>query len=67
MTRYYPTGLDEHREGKAFADMSQSEREDHILALAGAGDRIAAIKAAREVYDCNLTEARRLVDELTAR
>ena len=67
MTRYYPTGLDEHREGKAFADMSQSEREDHILALAGAGDKIAAIKAAREVYGCDLTEAKNLVEGLLAR
>ena len=67
MTRYYPTGLAEHREGKAFADMSQDEREDHILALAGAGDKIAAIKAARQVYGYDLTEAKRLVEELTAR
>ena len=67
LTRYYPTGLEEHREGKAFADMSQSEREDHILALAGAGDKFAAIKAARQVYGYDLTEAKRLVEELTAR
>jgi len=67
LTRYYPTGLEEHREGKAFADMSQSEREDHILDLAGAGDKIAAIKAARQVYDCDLTEAKTLVEGLIAR
>lgn len=67
LTRTYPTGLAEHREGKAFADMSQSEREDHILTLAGAGEKIAAIKAARQVYDCDLTEAKRLVEELTTR
>ena len=67
MTRYYATGLEEHRDGKTFADMSQSEREDHILALAGAGDKFAAIKAAREVFGYDLTKAKRLVEELTDR
>ena len=47
--------------------MSSAEREDHILALAQAGQTIAAVKAARQVYGCGLSEAKRLVEELTAR
>ena len=50
-----------------FAAMSRDQREGHVLALAAAGDDIAAIKAARKVYGLDLTEAKRLVDELQGR
>ena len=54
-------------EAADFAAMSRDQREDHVLALAAAGNDIAAIKAAREVYGLDLTEAKRLVDELQGR
>jgi len=50
---------------KAFETMSRTEQEDHILALAQAGDTLAAIKAARAVYGCGRAEAKRLVEGLT--
>ena len=67
LSTHYPTSLATHDEGRDFEAMSADEREDHILALAQAGQTIAAVKAARQVYGCGLTEAKRLVAELTAR
>lgn len=52
------------RRERRFAQLSAAEREEHILDLLLAGDKIGAIKAAREVYGCDLTEAKNLVDEL---
>ena len=52
------------RSERRFERLSTQEREEHILDLLLAGDKIGAIKAAREVYGCDLTEAKRLVDEL---
>ena len=54
----------ETRQERRFERLGATEREDHVLDLLLAGDRIGAIKAAREVYGCDLTEAKRLVDEL---
>ena len=54
----------EARSERRFETLTAKEREDHILDLLLAGDKIGAIKAAREVYGCDLTEAKRLVDEL---
>ncbi len=54
----------ELREERRFDRLTAAEREEHILDLLLAGDKIGAIKAAREVYGCDLTEAKRLVEEL---
>lgn len=54
----------EARSERRFERLSPAEREEHILDLLLAGDKIGAIKAAREVYGCDLTEAKKLVDEL---
>lgn len=67
LRRYYPVGLTEESESGDFDAMSREEKESHILALAAAGDNFAAIKAARELYGLDLTEAKILVDELQGR
>jgi hypothetical protein len=67
LRRYYPVALAEETESGAFESMSREEKESHILALAAAGDNFAAIKAARELYGLDLTEAKTLVDELQGR
>ena len=67
LRRFYPIALPQATESGAFADLSREERESHILALAAAGDRFAAIKAARELYGFDLTEAKRFVDGLEGR
>lgn len=67
LRRYYPVALAEESESGAFESMSHEEKESHILALAAAGDNFAAIKAARELYGLDLTEAKTLVDELQGR
>ena len=64
LSAFFPVRPAEVAEAADFAAMSRDQREDHVLALAAAGDDIAAIKAAREVYGLDLTEAKRLVDEL---
>jgi hypothetical protein len=51
----------------SFEKMSPAEKEDHVLALAAAGDTFAAIKAAREVYGFDLGEAKAFVEELQGR
>ena len=48
-----------------FRDMTRDEQESHILDLAHAGQTIAAIKAAREVYGYGLAEAKQFVEGLT--
>lgn len=50
-----------------FEKMSLAEKEDHVLALAAAGDTFAAIKAAREVYGLDLSDAKAFVEELRGR
>jgi len=67
LSRYYPTTLAVETPATAFEDMTTAEKEDHILALVQSGNTIAAVKAAREVYGCDLTTAKNLVDGLTAR
>ena len=67
LRRYYPVALAEESESGDFEDMSQEEKENHVLALAAAGDSFAAIKAARELYGLDLTEAKKLVEELQGR
>lgn len=67
LSRYYPTTLAVETPATAFEDMTTAEQEDHILALAQSGNTIAAVKAARDVYGCDLTTAKNLVDGLTTR
>ena len=54
----------EARSERRFERLTAAEQEEHILDLLLAGDKIGAIKAARQVYGCDLTEAKRLVEEL---
>jgi len=67
LRRYYPLALAEDTRSGDFAAMSHDEKEDHILALASAGDTMAAVKAARELYGLDLTAAKQLVDDLQGR
>lgn len=67
LSRYYPTTLGVEAPSIAFEDMTRAEKEDHILALAQSGNTIAAVKAARAVYGCDLTTAKNLVDGLSGR
>jgi len=67
LARYYPTTLAVETPATPFEDMTRAEQEDHILALVQSGNTIAAVKAAREVYGCDLTTAKNLVDGLTSR
>ncbi len=67
LSRYYPTTLAVENPAIAFEDMTKAEQEDQILALAQSGNTIAAVKAARVVYGCDLTTAKNLVDGLSTR
>lgn len=67
LARYYPTTLAAEAPATPFEDMTRAEQEDHILALAQSGNTIAAVKAARAVYGCDLTTAKNLVDDLATR
>ncbi len=67
LARYFPTTLAVEPPAKAFDDMSTAEKEDHILALIQSGNTIAAVKAARDVYGCDLATAKSLVDDLSTR
>jgi len=64
---YYPVRGAEAVAAKPFDAMTRREQEDHILALVQAGEKLAAITAARAVYGCDLAEAKRLVEELAQR
>lgn len=44
---------------------ASDDREDQIIKLIEQGDRISAIRTARELYGTTLTEAHAFVDELT--
>jgi len=48
-----------------FTSATRDDAEDKILDLAEAGNQLAAIRLARKVYKCSLTEAKQLVDGLT--
>lgn len=63
----YSVGLAVDEDAKRFHDMSSAEQEDHIRALAEAGQTIDAVKAAREHYGCDLTTAKQRVDALLER
>lgn len=67
LSRYFPTTLAVETPATAFEDMTKEEQEDHIIALVQSGNTVAAVKAARTVYGCDLTTAKNLVDGLTAR
>lgn len=67
MARYYPTTLAVEAPATAFEDMTAAEQEDHIVALIQSGNTMAAVKAARAVYGCDLTTAKNLVDGLSTR
>ncbi len=43
------------------------EQEDRLLALVESGERLAAIKLVRRLYGYRLSEAKRFVDDLTAK
>lgn len=64
---YFPVTLPVDTPLKKFRDMTTAEKEDHILALAQSGNKISAIKATRELYGCNLSTAKGLVNDLIAR
>lgn len=59
----FPVRAEVRRE-RRFERLGPAQQEEHILDLLLAGDKIGAIKAARRVYGCDLSEAKRLVDEL---
>ena len=63
----YAVALPEESSSLGFQNMSRDEKEDHVLALAAAGDTFAAIKAAREVYGFDLKDAKAFVEELQGR
>ena len=63
----YNLALPEETRSGDFAAMTQAEKEDHVRLLAAAGDSFAAIKAAREVYGMDLTQAKAFVDDLQGR
>jgi len=67
LRRYYPTTMDETAPLKHFRDMTREQKETHILDLLLAGQKVDAIKAAREVYGYDLATARKLVEELVER
>ena len=67
LRRHFPMALSEETESGDFAAMSQADKERHIRALASAGDGMAAIKAARELYGLDLAAAKQLVDGLQGR
>jgi hypothetical protein len=61
----YPITVPDAVPLKAFRDMSLDEKESHILDLVLAGQKIDAIKAARELYGYDLADAKRMVEGLT--
>ena len=63
----YTVRRPEESSSSGFQNMSRAEQEDHVLALAAAGDTFAAIKAARAVYGLDLTDAKAFVEELQGR
>ena len=67
LRRIFPVTLSEETHSGDFEAMSHADKENHILALASAGNSMAAIKAARELYGLDLTDAKKLVDELQGR
>lgn len=50
-----------------FESLSFADQEDHILGLALSGKTIAAVAAARELYGCDITEAKKLVEGMVGR
>jgi hypothetical protein len=50
-----------------FEEQSFADQEDHVLGLALSGNTIAAAAAARELYGCDLTEARKRVEGMVRR
>jgi hypothetical protein len=60
----YTVGLAEEIAPQDFDAMSQAEQEDHIRALAQAGETVSAVIAARQVHGLDLTAAKALVESL---
>jgi len=67
LRRRFPVALAEATHSGDFDAMSHEEKESHIVALAAAGDSMAAVKAARELFDLDLTDAKNLVYTLQGR
>jgi len=67
LANHFPIYPDEKEQIRRFESLPDQHKEDHILALALAGDTIGAIKAARQHYECSLTEAKSLVEGLMRR
>ena len=61
---YYTTTTGQEVPLKHFRDMTTDEKENHILDLALAGQKIDAIKAARAVYGYDLAQAKKMVEGL---
>jgi len=61
---YYTTTTGEDVPLKHFRDMTTGEKENHILDLVLAGQKIDAIKAARSVYGYDLAQAKKMVEGL---
>ena len=62
---YYTVTTPDNKPLARFRNMARDAQESHILDLALAGQKIAAIKAAREVYGFGLAEAKHFVEGLT--
>jgi hypothetical protein len=64
---HFAVALSEETHSGDFVAMTGDEKEAHVLALVEAGDSIGAIKAAREVYGMDLTDAKQFIDGLQGR
>jgi hypothetical protein len=62
---FYTTTTGQDVPLKHFRDMTTDEKENHILDLVLAGQKIDAIKAARAVYGYDLAQAKKMVEGLT--
>jgi len=67
LATYFPVYPPEQPEVRLFESLPDEEKEEHILALALAGDKIGAVKAARQHYRCGLKEAKTFVECLLKR
>ncbi len=67
LARFYPVTLPTKTETPEFHDLSDEEKAAQVQCLARAGQSIAAIKAARDLYGIGVTEAKLMVDGLAGR
>lgn len=64
IARHFPTMAGTDIPLTRFHDMTAAEKESHILDLILAGQKMDAIKAAREVYGFDIAAAKRMVEGL---